>query len=536
MGGIALVGSLLAQTTARTETSIQTVRRSIEVPLGHLTDALRAETDGETLLQRAATATGEDRSRFLAESIAKAETTSKEWTRYKATAMGLPGEAELAARYERDYVTAKAVAAEILVPIIQSNTPAPLPDAQVVAAERDRRDLQELIDLYRAARASELTSLQARVDRAHGYIEAGVQGGLLLAIVAGGVGLRAARRAVALRRRREDEAATATFEGQLIRALELARDDDAALHIAATAVAQVAPQGEVAIAALPAGGTTLEPVIGSLVCGVSGPGHCPALRSSAPLLFADSEALDTCPVLALASDERCAAACSPISVGGTDAAVLQVVGPVEHPPDPGGRVNLVVRRVGERLTIMRAFARFELQASRDPLTGLLNRRSLTEALAQLTADGIPFTVAFADLDHFKQLNDQHGHEAGDRALRSVARSMRDGLRPRDLLCRWGGEEFVIVLPDCSQIDAVEAMERMRARVAWVTRNEKQAVVTVSVGVAEAEPDEAFETAVARADAALLAAKAAGRDQVVVWAPGMGSMPIEVVAPPGVVPG
>jgi len=531
LAGLTLVSSIVGRAGTRMDASLHMVQASLAIPRGELERTLELETAGETALQRAVGATGEDRSKHLAESIAVAESTANAWTRYKAVAAGLPGEADLAGQYERHYLEAKAIASEILVPIIQANEPAPLPDAQVAAADQDRRDLAALIDLYHRREGEVLASMDRRVQRARDLMQIATRAAVVVVLVAAGIGLRVARQVVGTRRRRHKAAETAAFEGQLIRALELVRDDGDALRIGASAIARVAPEERVSIAVVSVSGTSLTPAVGGLVCGVSAPRRCPALLAGAHLEFSDSDALDTCPALAASGQARCAASCWPISVGGSDAAILQVAGDVGRPPGPAEEVSLVVRRVGERVTIIRAFATFELQATRDPLTGLLNRRSFEKEAAQLIADGRDFSVAFADLDHFKQLNDEHGHDAGDRALRNVARTMRDSLRPMDLVCRWGGEEFVILLPGCTTSEAVASMERMRARLAWAGRDEGRPEVTVSVGVAELEPGESLESVVARADEALLAAKAAGRDRVVVWDLAQhGDVPLLAAAP------
>jgi diguanylate cyclase (GGDEF)-like protein len=199
-------------------------------------------------------------------------------------------------------------------------------------------------------------------------------------------------------------------------------------------------------------------------------------------------------------------------------AVMQLKGPVGTAPEMDDGVRLVVRRVGERVTMMRAFAQFELQASRDPLTGLYNRRSLEVAVERLAATGTPYALAFADLDNFKHLNDVHGHDAGDRALRAFATTLRTSLRPEDVCCRWGGEEFIVVFPGCDQSRAVDAMDRVRATLALESLTGVNAPVTVSVGVTESDMGELFGETVARADHALHRAKAAGRDRVELWQP------------------
>ena len=148
------------------------------------------------------------------------------------------------------------------------------------------------------------------------------------------------------------------------------------------------------------------------------------------------------------------------------------------------------------------------------LTGLFNRRSVEAQVRPVIERGAAFVVAFADLDHFKILNDEHGHEMGDRALRLFARVLRDSVRPADIPARFGGEEFVVVLPDCQLADARVVADRVRERLALAVAGSTVPVFTVSIGLAAWEPPEGFIDTVGRADAALLHAKRNGRDQVV----------------------
>jgi diguanylate cyclase (GGDEF)-like protein len=156
----------------------------------------------------------------------------------------------------------------------------------------------------------------------------------------------------------------------------------------------------------------------------------------------------------------------------------------------------------------------QAQASTDSLTGLLNRRTLENKVRSIRAAGVPFAVVMADLDHFKLVNDTHGHEAGDRALRSFATVMKTTLRPQDLISRWGGEEFVMVLPDANEHDALGASERIRENLALATQRGDLDAVTVSLGIAS-DPDAEFSEVVQRADAALHDAKSLGRNRSVV---------------------
>jgi diguanylate cyclase (GGDEF)-like protein len=154
----------------------------------------------------------------------------------------------------------------------------------------------------------------------------------------------------------------------------------------------------------------------------------------------------------------------------------------------------------------------------DPLTGLFNRNALEQRLAELhgqpcnEAEGLSHALLLCDLDHFKRVNDQLGHAAGDAVLQEVAYVMRATLRAGDSIYRVGGEEILVVLPGATRADAIEIAERLR--VAVRERRPVGVGVTVSIGVAVSKPDVVnTDDLVTRADAALYAAKAGGRDTV-----------------------
>ncbi len=155
--------------------------------------------------------------------------------------------------------------------------------------------------------------------------------------------------------------------------------------------------------------------------------------------------------------------------------------------------------------------RLELVARTDELTGLTNRRAWEEAivreLARADRDGSQLCVAIIDLDLFKQYNDEHGHQAGDRLLKSVAASWRETLRAGDVLARYGGEEFAVALPGCNLDDGAALVARLREAIP-----DGQ---TCSAGIALWDGAEDGETLLGRADAAMYAAKAAGRDRLTV---------------------
>ena len=163
----------------------------------------------------------------------------------------------------------------------------------------------------------------------------------------------------------------------------------------------------------------------------------------------------------------------------------------------------------------------ELQrlAQHDPLTGLVNRRALEAAAARLLADpAAALAVVAIDADHFKRINDRHGHAAGDAVLVALAERLRAGAGPGDVVGRLGGEEFVLLLPGATADAARERAEALRVAVsaAPVPVDDRALAVSVSIGVALRRPgQDDLETLLRAADRAMYAAKAAGRDRVAV---------------------
>lgn len=152
----------------------------------------------------------------------------------------------------------------------------------------------------------------------------------------------------------------------------------------------------------------------------------------------------------------------------------------------------------------------------DHLTGVWNRAYFEEAVAAQIARaeryGVPVSLLLLDIDHFKAINDTHGHLVGDRILIELTRLIGCHLREVDVLARWGGEEFAILMPHCGAGEALHAAEKLRVLVADQAFHEVGAV-TVSIGVAELQPRESDNAWIKRADDALYAAKAGGRNRV-----------------------
>jgi diguanylate cyclase (GGDEF)-like protein len=175
-------------------------------------------------------------------------------------------------------------------------------------------------------------------------------------------------------------------------------------------------------------------------------------------------------------------------------------------------VAIVVRSLAARNA--KLVARLTVESRIDPLTGLLNRRGLEERfaveLARAKRDQRSLSVVAVDVDHFKRVNDEHGHQAGDRALVWLASMLCEHTRGADIVARVGGEEFVIVLPGADGPSTLELAERLRAAIA---DGDAEIPFTISAGVASALAPSTAHTLLGAADRALYAAKHAGRNRV-----------------------
>jgi len=160
---------------------------------------------------------------------------------------------------------------------------------------------------------------------------------------------------------------------------------------------------------------------------------------------------------------------------------------------------------------------FEDAASVDALTGIHNRRWLLQtfprAMARCERDATPLSLVIADIDNFKHFNDRFGYLTGDALLLRMARRLADGLRPQDLIARFGGEQFLVLLPQAGAQDALPIAERLRELVAIGCGLPTGEGVTLSCGVAQMVPNESLDALIARAKTALRSAKENGRDRV-----------------------
>jgi two-component system cell cycle response regulator len=188
------------------------------------------------------------------------------------------------------------------------------------------------------------------------------------------------------------------------------------------------------------------------------------------------------------------------------------------------RNKLEARVVQRTLELLVANTKLEQLATTDPLTGIGNRRKMTEQigkeLERSRRSRHPLSLLMIDIDHFKRINDTHGHDVGDRAIVAVARAVTEGMRSIDLVSRFGGEEFVALMPDTELAVAAHAAERLRVEVAQLRitgEDGVQIALTISVGVTASDPLGVADTAstlLMRSDKALYRAKKEGRDRVV----------------------
>jgi diguanylate cyclase (GGDEF)-like protein len=192
--------------------------------------------------------------------------------------------------------------------------------------------------------------------------------------------------------------------------------------------------------------------------------------------------------------------------------------PVPYTEAEEQRIRDSVAQAAPVLANLRNLAVAEIRAATDGLTGLPNKRAVTDALkrmfAQASTTGSPLALLLLDLDHFKQVNDQRGHAVGDQVLANVGAVLRSVLRTRDFAGRNGGEEFAVLLPDTPIPAATEIAERVRAAIAEISLPGTDASVTVSIGIGSFPEHASTPDRLERlADAALYLAKRDGRNRV-----------------------
>ena len=491
---------------------------------GAVTEARTANAEGEAaLLAMVAETAPEARAVLVGQSMERGQ--YARGLMDKSAQPADPATAVLRTRLNTDWTTATELSTALASARIRAGGSAPLPagtvSAQFRAYQAVNADLAALAQHYQQV----VTDLTGQLSNGTAHTR-----GRLLLVYGCGLGLlalllipgvRQARRWAAQDRRRVAQATSADVETRVRRAYEMADSEADALAVTGRALTEVLAGHRSRLLLADSSHAHLTSLLDTAPdvpsCSPDTPDQCPAAARGQLCAFPDSSTLDACPRLPAARGPV-AASCAPISVAGRSVGVLQLTAPIAarlaRSEDTAATQQLIARRLGDRLSILRAFARSERQATTDPLTGLLNRRSLEDRVPATAADPAGYAVAYLDIDRFKQLNDTHGHAAGDRALRAFATTLRRRLRPRDLIGRWGGEEFLAVLPDCDRDQARTVMERLRADLLDTLAAGDTPGFTISCGIATSADAPTFTDVVHRADQALLAAKAAGRDRVI----------------------
>lgn len=478
------------------------------------------------------------------------------WRRYRELSIGLPGEEQLWQDYDRHMEEQKKLAGPVGLGIIagamERKDPGELLSDPTFRQLRDSQTglqdaVDELVNLYGASAEAEVHESVERADGGKRDILVAFLAVMAVSIVVASVSVRSSRRnqhdLEARESRRAEDARRNELEATLYRALEMAKTEDGSLRLVGQALAESFSGLPVELLVADNSEAHFQQVLSTDIedrgpgCPVVSPGDCPAAHRGDTLVFASSGDLDACPYLRERAGPPCRAVCQPVSIAGKTIGVIHATSPagVPFPDHTMVDLELIARRAGERIGMIRAFAESQSQARTDPLTGLLNRRSLENTVRRLVSEDVPYVVAFGDLDHFKKLNDSYGHDVGDRALRLFTMALRDSIRPNDLACRYGGEEFVVVIPDCGVEEAVQAVERVRSSLAEKLAGGRLPPFTVSFGVACSTQAASFERVVSLADAALMASKANGRDRVTVSEGGRAALPAasrhELAAPP-----
>jgi len=198
---------------------------------------------------------------------------------------------------------------------------------------------------------------------------------------------------------------------------------------------------------------------------------------------------------------------------------------LDHPPtaDQDAAVRQTVAQAAPMLANLRNLAIAEFRANSDALTGLPNKRATDDTLKRMVAFAnrslSPLSAIMLDLDHFKQINDRYGHGKGDEVLAAVGAAITANLRVSDFAGRFGGEEFLILLPETTTASALPSAERIRTAIAAITLTGLDRDITASLGIADLlEHAGSPDGLIHEADRALYAAKAQGRNRTVIAAP------------------
>jgi len=347
---------------------------------------------------------------------------------------------------------------------------------------------------------------------------------IVLGILFGGVGYVAIeRQAAGERRRRVRARAYRTSQAEFNETMQIMRDEDEAYALVRQHLERSIPEARVMVLSRNNSANRLTaatplPEQSPLAAALADaePESCLSVRLAHEYRRGEgADPLITCDICGTAPGEI---TCVPSLVSG------EVIGSVlvEHPKALGSeqreRVSDSVAQAAPVLANLRNLAVAEMRAATDALSGLPNQRACQDNLKRMVAHASrtvsPISALLLDLDHFKQINDRFGHGAGDDALAAVGEALTSTLRTSDFAGRYGGEEFLVLLPDTNSDGALDAAEKVRAAIARIDVPQVERGITASVGVATYPMDALdSDTLVRMADRALYAAKGAGRNRV-----------------------
>lgn len=314
------------------------------------------------------------------------------------------------------------------------------------------------------------------------------------------------------------ESAQVAFDSRLGEALDMVDNEYQSFKVLADAMTEIVPGVPAELLLTDGERGHLDPVAinangGAAGCGVDSPGACVAVRRGTLATFDSSRALNACPHLRERSTGPCSAVCVPVTFMGQALGVLHARTEENALLDPAKISSLqnLATLTGARIGTLRALAQTRLQALTDPLTGLSNRRDGEPRLQRMLERHDQAAIVMVDLDRFKMLNDTYGHSAGDRALRTFAHTLTQSVRDIDLVCRWGGEEFVLGMPGLSVEGAAEVVERIRLALEVATVSSGSPPFTASFGLVDMSRSRLLEPLLRSADEALFEAKESGRN-------------------------
>lgn len=257
-----------------------------------------------------------------------------------------------------------------------------------------------------------------------------------------------------------------------------------------------------------------HPESGASGCPVASPRYCPAMRSNEPLRFDDALATEACPQLR-ARGKACSAVCVPVQSNSNRIGVIHAIAASSAELDDNivSHIQTVADLSAAKLNQVQAFETTWRRATTDQLTALHNRRAFEDRANELLAREIPFILVMADLDRFKQLNDNFGHKVGDEVLKAFARVLRQNIRRSDMAARFGGEEFLVLLPEISMTEALVTLDRVRLAFGPTLGITGLPKTTASFGATRSDVADSLEAIIRVADSGLYLAKQNGRDRV-----------------------